>query len=83
MIQVGRSSILEFKQSMCNEHLVSAEGFGKSKCRSNIWIQVRWVSRNGVVTVKVCRVIRFVPVPHPRLPKHSLRLALCTVYRPL
>lgn len=81
--KVGREGILEFKQGMCNEHLVSAEGFGKSVRRSNIWVKVRWQSRYGVLTPKVCRVLRFVLVPHPRLSLHSLRLAICAVYKPM
>lgn len=41
---------------------------------------MRWESSNGVVTPKVCRVLRFVLVKHPRIPLLDLRLAICAVY---
>lgn len=85
----GPSSVVRFERGICNEQEVFAEGYGRSKCRANYWVHLRYEEKKSrqvqkqkvtewVVVPYVGRVMCFILVPHATKP--PLRLAMCRVY---
>lgn len=71
--------LLLFQRGTCNEQPVSAASYGRTKCRANHWVSIRYAPQD---TVHVARVKYFLLVPHPTLAGVALRLAICDVFAP-